>query len=1020
MLMKNFGPTYFLVLIGLMLLGKNLIAQQTINILEGPIEMMDCDSNCIMLHASYPKPLKTNQYSITSTTFSPNTITGTQVNLNDDKFSGAIPLGFDFCFFENTYSTCYISDNGVLTFNAAYNNSACNTNTQQLLPYFNSTFADNAVLFMFMDVSPVLGGTIKYQTIGTAPFRKLVIDYQNMKIFGNTCSANTSSYQLVLYESTHIIDVFIINKVNCDTDPLNIKNYATVGIQNLGATVAYTASGKHAAMFTANQEGIRIAPSGAPDYVMKWKKLGGVVISTNTDSIYFCPNTIPYNKITAEITYNCPANVLVDTVILDKPKPHLDSLHLVQPLCNGNPTGSITVYGSGQNLPLSYSISNGPFGSSNVFTNLPPGYYSISIKDANGCRKDTNFNLPPIINLLISLDSIQKPVCPLDNGIIYVHAENGTAPYTYSWSNGDTGPICDSVGAGTYIVTVTDANGCTQILSVNVVDGGLPIVSAVLTKPLCGDSTGSIVQSISGGTPPYQIQWNNGAVTVSLTNIPSGVYNVIITDSNGCQKYMGYNLADTLKILSIKDSLATKCNLANGKATLYTSGGLPPFTYLWTPSGQTSNIANGLAAGQYVCLTTAANGCTRKDTVNILPSLGIINQISKANANCDSSNGKIYLNGVLNATGLVNTLWSNGNTSNQITQLAPGTYWVKTTDAIGCIDIDTMVLLNDGIPHLGIVSYTPPSCFGDANGSVTLTGIGGVAPYKYSLDGINFSSTAQLTNISGGSYIIYLTDANSCPNDTVVNFAQPTQILAGIQSDTVACFADENATITAFATGGTTPYQYALNGGTMQSNSIFQNIGAGNYTVTISDANNCSRDFQTTVVGPAEPLNLLLEKQDIQCFESNTGYAKIAFKGGWPPYQYSWSNGAVGTKLDNLSAMNLSVTLTDNRGCIITKDASIQQLLCCKAVVPSAFSPNNDLLNDQIKVMAISEVSAVKFSIYDRWGKRIFSTKSIEDTWDGKYNGSPCQVGVYFYLLEYQCPFKKETVIQKGDITLIR
>ncbi|GBL35658.1 hypothetical protein EMGBS15_12530 [Filimonas sp.] len=125
----------------------------------------------------------------------------------------------------------------------------------------------------------------------------------------------------------------------------------------------------------------------------------------------------------------------------------------------------------------------------------------------------------------------------------------------------------------------------------------------------------------------------------------------------------------------------------------------------------------------------------------------------------DSSNGKIYLNGVLNQTGWVHALWNTGDTTNVITGLAPGTFWVKTTDSIGCVKTDTMVLFNDGKPYLGLVSYTPPLCYGDSSGAIILTGSSGTAPYKYSIDGINFSSFAQITNIAGGTYTIYITDA---------------------------------------------------------------------------------------------------------------------------------------------------------------------------------------------------------------------------------------------------------------------
>jgi hypothetical protein len=288
------------------LLSLEVKAQNGINIIEGPLHILHCDSNCFTIHANYPKPLKTNQYQTSSIPYQTITSAGTNISVNDEKFSSAIPIGFNFCFFEQLYTNCFISDNGILTFNNSFAGGNCNNNTQQTLPYFNSTFPDNAIFGLFMDINPSLGGSIKYITTGIAPNRSLQITYENVRLFGLTCSAATSTFQIVLRETTNIIDVFIQNKVTCDAIPSNYANYATVGIQNSGATQAYTAVGKHASIFVSNNEGIRFSPSGPIDYQMVWKNALNNVIATNIDSIYFCAPYIPYHKIKAEIVYNCP------------------------------------------------------------------------------------------------------------------------------------------------------------------------------------------------------------------------------------------------------------------------------------------------------------------------------------------------------------------------------------------------------------------------------------------------------------------------------------------------------------------------------------------------------------------------------------------------------------------------------------------------------------------------------------------------------------------------------------------
>ncbi len=1011
----------FLLILPFLLLSTASFSQNGFDIVEGPVHIIDCDSSCVMLHANFPKPLKTNQYAIVPQPFAPVAITGTALSLNDDKFSNAIPLGFNFCFFENVYTECYIADNGVLTFNPAYNGVSCNNNTQQLLPYFNSTFPDNAIFFMYMDVDPTLGGSIKYATTGTAPFRKFIVSYQNMKIFGATCNSNTSSFEVILNESTNIIDIHVTSKVTCDANATNYSNYATVGVQSAGAVTAFTSPGKHAAVFTMINEGIRIAPSGPPNYLLKWRDMYNNIIATNADSIYFCPPSLPYNQIRAEINFYCPVMTFKDSVLIDKDLPEIDTLIIAQPLCPGDSSGVIMVMASGSNPPFTYALNSGPFTSNNVFTQITAGYYYITIKDANGCKKDSLILIQPQYSIYAVVDSIVKPDCPDSNGKIYVHGANGVPPYTITWSTGGTGSPLTGLTSGSYMVTVTDANGCTTAAVIFLPFDSIPAIQSSLTKPNCGDSSGMIYIIATGGTVPYHYLWNTGDTTQNLLNIPAGQYAVTVTDIHGCYSNSIIVLQDSLMVSTFDTVLQhTICNLDNGKALIIAGGGLPPYNYLWTPGGQTTASPTGMAAGMYTCATTDANNCTVYDTLTIGPSLALVNSISKANANCDSSNGKIYLNSVLNQTGWVHALWNTGDTTTVITGLAPGTYWVKTTDSIGCVKTDTITLLNDGKPYLGLVSYTPPLCYGDSSGTIILTGSSGTAPYKYSVDGINFSSFAQITNIAGGTYTIYITDANSCLNDTTLTFTQPPQIITTYTADTVICFNDKTATVDIITTGGFTPYGYSFNGGNFTPQTTYPNLTQGTYTLIVKDSNDCKQTVMVTVPGPAAPLDVVIEKKDVPCFETNTGWVKLTLQGGWPPYQYSWANGAIGLEQNPIGETHTSFSLIDEKGCEVNKPIDVEQLLCCKAVVPNAFSPNGDTKNDVLRVMPISAVQSVKFGIFDRWGKNIFSTKDLNETWDGKYKGIDCDVDVYFYYLEYNCSFQKEKVVEKGDITLIR
>jgi gliding motility-associated-like protein len=996
-------------------------AQFGINITESPNYLVPCDTTCVMLHANFPKQLKTNQYAISTTPFTPiMLINPVSVALQDDKFSGAIPLGFDFCFFENMYSTCYVSDNGILTFNALYANSSCFNNTQQLLPYYNSTCPDNAIFGLFMDLAPSQGGTIQYATSGVAPFRKFVISYQGLKLFGSMCSSVTNSFQIVLNETTNIIEVLINNKAVCNTNNALSTNYASVGVQNSGATNAYMAAGKHGSIFTTTNEGVRIAPSGALNYSMNWKASSGQTLASNVDSFYFCPPYYPYNKLTASVVYYCPAGNFSDTISFKKNAPVIQSCVVVKPIC-ANSLGSIDVLGSGVS-PFIYSINNGVYGSNHLFNNLQQGNYFVSIKDANGCKKDTTIALVPQFILSVIIDTIVKPTCPLNNGSIQVHGAGGTAPYSYLWGNGISGSLISNIGAGTYQVVVTDANGCSTSAYILVMNKGLPDVVATKVQPICGQANGSVSLAVTGGTPSYAYSWSpGGGTTSSINNKAAGFYSVVVTDAIGCSTSKIYQLIDTLYILNSKTIQTTTCGLGNGSADIAPFNSIAPYTYGWIPTGQSTSQATNLSSGWHKVIITAANGCTKIDSMFVPASTPIVNQITFANANCELDNGIINLNAVTNALSPV-TSWSTGTIGvNALSGLAQGVYWVKSIDNIGCYDIDTIVILNDGRPKLNIVTYFAPKCYGDNTGSVLLSGSSGVAPYKYSLDGINFSSVAKLDSIPGGTYPIYITDANSCPNDTLVTFSQPNEIKLSIESDTVICFSDTNAQIQFTVIGGISPILFSINQGNYNTQQNYQNLAAGQYTITAKDGNDCLSTDVVDVVAPAEPLRVLVKKKDIPCFENATGAFDIELQGGWPPYNYNWSTSTfTGLSYQQLGVTHELISVIDVRGCSQNAKVDIEQLYCCKAVVPSAFSPNGDKQNNELRILPISDISSVDFKVYNRYGQVVFATKDIDIRWDGMFKNQSCDMGTYYYWLTYNCPFAAKRVEQKGDIQLIR
>lgn len=996
-------------------------AQSLLNIQNAPLDTVDCNLTCYSVKANFIKPKLTTSYTYSAIPFSPaNTTTGTILNLGDDMFSSAIPLGFTFCFYNNTYNQAYISSNGHITFNSNYSNAACSFDTKKPMPFFNAKYPDNAIFCPFTDGNTLNSGTIKYATTGIAPFRKFIVSYISIPYFSCTAGNFTSSFQCILYETTNEIDVHITQKPTCNADTSNYINYSTIGIQSIGTNNYLTVAGKNASIWNAFNESWRFSPNGANAYSIAWFQ-GTTPLSGNADTISICD---PFPKtIKAVLTINCPGFQVEDTIRLVKFIPKIDSVQITKTNCKNTATGTVKVFATSLFPPITYALNNNVFSSNNFFTNVPFGSNSVKIKDANGCIQTLTVTVGTNTTLQAKIDSFKNPICPNYNGFIAGSAIGGVPPYTYHWTNGDTGLMADSLGPGTYYFTVTDANGCKDsIVKTLVFDPlSLPEATSLLTKPTCLNASGQIDITVSGGTPPYSYSWSNGAITQDLSNLSAGTYTVTITDINGCLRLKSYTINDTLNMqANITGVQHTTCGLNNATAQVAVSNGMPPIQYLWNNGATTFNATNLAAGTQYVTVIDA-NGCTRSDTTSINSSLPIAIQFLPANAHCDSANGLINTL-IFNSTGTVNYIWSNGANSNSIYHLAPTTYWLKVTDANNCEMIDTITLKDDGVPHLKVVKYINPVCKGDTNGLLVLDGFSGVAPYKYSFDNVNFSATAQLNNFAAGTYTIYIRDANSCVTDTIISFQETQEIkINNSVPDSVVCFNDSTASFSVWGSLGKLPYIWSFNKGAFSTDTFFNHLGAGIYTIQLKDANNCEAEKEVEVRGPFLPLQVSLEATDIPCFEDLTGTLTAEITGGWQPVKFKWSHiNSLFTFLDKQKAGLYKITATDKFGCAVTAIDTIKQTYCCNSYLPNSFTPNGDHLNDVFKAITASDISEFSLKVFNRWGQEVFATKDYQKGWNGQINGMDAAMDTYFYLMYYRCPSSTETIIMKGDLLLLR
>lgn len=519
--------------------------------------------------------------------------------------------------------------------------------------------------------------------------------------------------------------------------------------------------------------------------------------------------------------------------------------------CNGAANGTITITLNGGLAPFTYNWSkdNTPgFSNQQNPVNLSPGTYSLLVTDANGTT-DTINNItitePPLLSATASGTSV-KCFNGAD-GSATVTVNGGTSPYTYLWSNGSNLPDIGNLGAGNYLVTVTDANGCTVQAAFSVTQ---PIALTLTVTGTTATCNGSVTATVSGGTAPYSYNWSNGSVAASQANIPPGTYSVVVTDSNQCTISGSFTITGNSPINPTTTVVPATCFCtATGSITITgTNSGTAPFQYNLNGSAfQSGNVFNNLAAGTYVVGVKDANGCSDFVTRIITqPSLLTVVLDSTRIPCFGTTSGRIYITASGGNTGkLYNWTGPNGftSTAQDLLNVGAGTYQLTVTDAKGCTAALQVTLSEFPATQIAAL-VTPVSCRGGNNGSINTTITGGTGNgFSISWTGpLGFTSTAEdLTGLLAGNYRITVRDNGSgCVVQQTFTITQPAAALAATLARTNVTSCSALGSITVTASGGTAPYSYSLDGLNYQTFPVFTNLAGGTYTVWVKDANGCT------------------------------------------------------------------------------------------------------------------------------------------------------------------------------------
>ena len=769
---------------------------------------------------------------------------------------------------------------------------------------------------------------------------------------------------------------------------------------------------------------------------------------------------------------------------------------------------------------------------------IPPGIYDVTLENISlGCILDTTFTISEADPLVMTTTPVE-PDCDVPDGSITVSASGGTAPYTFDWNiDTDQGDMREDLGAGEYKITLTDANGCQDSVTVVFIDSdSIPLNVFIIQAISCAE-LGQVGASVTGNDD-FTFEWSDGNNTISTdaeaVDLTSGTYYVTATSGDGCTADGSIFLANPITDIEISFAqTGPSCAGANDGALSPTPlGGVPPYTFVWKEVGTNDTILEGQVlvgtVGEYMLCVTDAQGCPYDTIVEMVPPANAIDLVVTdiVGAACfDECSGAATFTATGGTTpgsafgyNLNGSIVANSASPVMQTAICPGEnfvfafdvncpsdtvfFTIPNQDSVG-VDLTNSTILSpaclgestgsievqligvdtadatltwlgqgvdgpllDGLPAgdydieisygagctvVNTITLTDPeelfveidpfltrgiNCNNDTSGAVVLRVFGGaIGDYSYNWSP-NVSITESATNLGPGTYNITVTDAGGCSETISYDLASAPAVTADIPDALEPdCFGEQTCLEVTNAGGGTgNNFTFTINNGPRIAVDTCVDLFAGSYLISVFDSVGCSFDTTITILQPEELTVEVGPDQVINVGESSEPISAQAVS-VLPIDSFGWSPAATldFQTPDNQVAIAMpvsttvyTVTVTDENGCTATDDVTVAVEFQRNVYRPNAFAPDTDGANANFQLVTGSGVEEVLYLyIYDRWGTRVYAEENYMPNditnpgWDGTYNGSQLNAGVYIYVAEAR--FVDGAVITySGDVALIR
>ena len=652
--------------------------------------------------------------------------------------------------------------------------------------------------------------------------------------------------------------------------------------------------------------------------------------------------------------------------------------------------------------------------------------YDVSLKDANLCSinpdyyhqiSQVNGSAPGHLTFYFDnvVDQIHDSVAQWQSSGLW--SSIGTTTQTLN-----TSPTLSSISKSLH----SDFSEIPFALAVRSLD-----ITLTSTELKCAnDSNGVLHSTVVGGLPPLSYLWEGNSTADSLSGLPVGTYQVVVSDVDGCKDSAQGNVTSIPEMAALNPINHVSCKGDSTGSMLFSvSGGTPPYQYVWHKDSvngpvifsHDSTMLDSLWAGIYIAEVTDSNNCVFIRGVQIQEPASSLHAASVIidSTTCALDNGLIIINAG-GGTAPYTYNWSTGDTIvNSIDSLAKGNYLVTITDANNCDTIMSLVIDSLPSPELSLNAISSV-CLGDDNGTVTSSIIDGASPYTYSWS--NGAVSNMISNLIPGTYRLTITDANNCSDSSSVVVDEgeqpPTVMISANSNSTCISSADGSATANA---AGNAPLDYLWSNNI--TSSTIDNLGPGIYKVTVTDVNNCaavdSIEITNLGIGP----NVTVEK-DTNITVGNT--VRLIASGGdtyeWFPTESLSTSDTRSVEASPTENTTYSVVVTNSLGCVDTGQVTVTVDYNFDLNVPNVFSPNEDGQNDRLFVVGNDyNVEDLQFVVYDRWGEQVFESNCCckwQCGWDGKLRGVPMNPGVFVYVLKAKLDGKQ--IEKHGNFTLVR